>query len=190
MLFCPLTSFLVLNHFYILRLGHSFIYTNVQHNKEMSVTQEMVTLIGKGSNYPIYYYSFLWPIWALHTHLFYYFFQWSFRHRFFILNLSILLGGGSTLLPYPQDPLTIDDIEQVTKQLFNHGASISDVNTVRKHLEVLKGGGLAKAAAPAQVGNCSLSFSFCFSVFFSSPSLPPSLPPSLSLSLSVLDTTT
>nr|KAG5697068.1 hypothetical protein BaRGS_001984 [Batillaria attramentaria] len=45
----------------------------------------------------------------------------------------------------------MDDVLEVTRVLFHHGADILQVNTVRKHLELLKGGGLAKAAMPAQV---------------------------------------
>lgn len=55
------------------------------------------------------------------------------------------------MLPYPVEPLTLDDLLQITRVLFSHGASISDVNTVRVHLELLKGGGLAREAKPAQV---------------------------------------
>ena len=62
-----------------------------------------------------------------------------------------MTGGGSSLLPYPVEPLNMDDIVNTARELFSHGATIADVNTVRKHLEVLKGGGLAKAAMPAQV---------------------------------------
>ncbi|KAK7102479.1 hypothetical protein V1264_020691 [Littorina saxatilis] len=65
--------------------------------------------------------------------------------------IVLMSGGGSALLPYPIEPLDMDDVINTTRELFNHGATIGDVNTVRKHLEVLKGGGLAKAAMPAQV---------------------------------------
>ena len=62
-----------------------------------------------------------------------------------------MTGGGSSLLPYPVEPLDLDDIVNTARQMFSQGATIEDVNTVRKHLEVLKGGGLAEAAMPAQV---------------------------------------
>ncbi|KAK7483692.1 hypothetical protein BaRGS_00025125 [Batillaria attramentaria] len=65
--------------------------------------------------------------------------------------IVLMSGGGSALLPYPVEPLTMDDVLEVTRVLFHHGADILQVNTVRKHLELLKGGGLAKAAMPAQV---------------------------------------
>lgn len=70
-------------------------------------------------------------------------------------------GGGSALLPYPVEPLTLEDVLNTTRELFAHGASILEVNTVRKHLEVLKGGGLAREAMPAQVVTTN-SFNFPF----------------------------
>ncbi|XP_076469732.1 glycerate kinase-like isoform X2 [Babylonia areolata] len=65
--------------------------------------------------------------------------------------IVLMSGGGSALLPYPRDPLTLEDIAVTTRALFSHGASITDVNSIRQNLEVLKGGGLARAAMPAQV---------------------------------------
>ncbi|KAL8595220.1 hypothetical protein ACOMHN_043373 [Nucella lapillus] len=65
--------------------------------------------------------------------------------------IVLISGGGSALLPYPRDPLDLNDVVTTTKELFSRGAPIADVNVVRTHLEVLKGGGLARAAMPAQV---------------------------------------
>lgn len=61
-------------------------------------------------------------------------------------------GGGSALLPSPTPPLTLKDLSDLTKMVSNKGANIQELNTLRKHLEQLKGGGLAKVAFPAQVG--------------------------------------
>ena len=57
----------------------------------------------------------------------------------------------------PADPLGLDDLRAVTAALLGAGAPIGELNTVRKHLEVLKGGGLARAAAPANVRALILS---------------------------------
>ena len=61
------------------------------------------------------------------------------------------LGGGSALLSLPVPPLTLQDLITTTKSLAKAGADIVELNTVRKHLEILKGGGLARIAYPAQV---------------------------------------
>jgi len=63
----------------------------------------------------------------------------------------LVSGGGSALLVLPQPGITIDDLGTTTGLLLRAGASITEVNTVRKHLEVAKGGGLAGAAFPAPV---------------------------------------
>lgn len=60
-------------------------------------------------------------------------------------------GGGSALLPLPCPPITLEEEAALTKTLSQNGATINDMNTIRKHIEELKGGGLAKAAFPAQV---------------------------------------
>ena len=60
-------------------------------------------------------------------------------------------GGGSSLLPLPCPPITLAEETELTKTLSQNGATINDLNTIRKHIEELKGGGLAKAAHPAQV---------------------------------------
>lgn len=60
-------------------------------------------------------------------------------------------GGGSALLPAVIPPLTLEDMAQVTKALSRAGATIQQLNTVRKNLELLKGGGLAATVQPAKV---------------------------------------
>jgi hydroxypyruvate reductase len=67
------------------------------------------------------------------------------------LLLVLLSGGASALLPAPAQGLSLDDKAAVTSLLLRAGATIQELNTVRKHLSRLKGGGLARAAAPARV---------------------------------------
>lgn len=65
--------------------------------------------------------------------------------------IVLVSGGGSALLALPQPRITIGDLRTTTTLLLHAGASINEVNTVRKHLEVAKAGGLARAAFPAPV---------------------------------------
>jgi glycerate 2-kinase len=61
------------------------------------------------------------------------------------LCIVLLSGGGSALLPAPIDGVSLADKQQVTRQLMHAGASIGELNCVRKKLSNLKGGGLARA---------------------------------------------
>jgi hydroxypyruvate reductase len=63
----------------------------------------------------------------------------------------LLSGGASALLPAPVAGVSLKDKADVTSRLMRAGAGIAELNTVRKHLSRLKGGGLARAAAPARV---------------------------------------
>ncbi|HVR75943.1 MAG TPA: DUF4147 domain-containing protein [Planctomycetota bacterium] len=63
--------------------------------------------------------------------------------------LLLLSGGGSALLPAPANGITLEEKAAVTRLLLASGADIREVNTVRKHLSRLKGGGLAAVAHPA-----------------------------------------
>ncbi len=65
--------------------------------------------------------------------------------------LVLLSGGGSALLPLPADTLTLDDLQTTTSQLLRAGATINEINAVRKHLSQLKGGQLARRTAPAPI---------------------------------------
>jgi glycerate 2-kinase len=67
------------------------------------------------------------------------------------LVLCLISGGGSALLALPAEGITLEDKQAVNKALLKSGATISEMNTVRKHLSAIKGGRLAKAAYPARV---------------------------------------
>jgi len=67
------------------------------------------------------------------------------------LVVCLFSGGGSALLPLPQRGVSLDDIIRTTDLLLRSGATIEEVNTVRKHLSQVAGGQLARAAAPARV---------------------------------------
>jgi hydroxypyruvate reductase len=73
------------------------------------------------------------------------------------LIICLLSGGGSALLPCPVPPVTLKDKQKVTNLLLESGASIGEINCVRKHLSLLKGGGLARAAHPAKILTLILS---------------------------------
>jgi len=65
--------------------------------------------------------------------------------------LVLLSGGASALLPAPAAGLRFEDKIEVTRLLLRTGADIHELNAVRKHLSSVKGGGLARLAAPARV---------------------------------------
>lgn len=73
------------------------------------------------------------------------------------LVLVLLSGGGSALLAAPMAGITLAEKRAVTKVLLACGASIGEINCVRKHLSALKGGRLALAAAPARVVTLAIS---------------------------------
>jgi glycerate 2-kinase len=73
------------------------------------------------------------------------------------LLLLLVSGGASALLPAPAEGLTLDDKARTTATLLRAGATIAELNAVRKHLSRLKGGGLVRAAAPARVACLALS---------------------------------
>jgi len=73
------------------------------------------------------------------------------------LVLVLVSGGGSALLPAPAEGIALAEKQQVTSLLLASGADIGEMNCVRKHLSRLKGGGLARAAAPARVATILLS---------------------------------
>ena len=73
------------------------------------------------------------------------------------LLLVLISGGGSALTPAPVPPITLADKQAMTRLLLAAGASINQLNAVRKHCSLLKGGQLARAAAPARVHALLLS---------------------------------
>ncbi|XP_009567689.2 glycerate kinase isoform X2 [Cuculus canorus] len=73
------------------------------------------------------------------------------------LLLVLISGGGSALLPAPIPPILLEEKERLTKMLASRGAAIQELNIVRKSLSLLKGGGLAQLAYPAQVVSLILS---------------------------------
>ena len=73
------------------------------------------------------------------------------------LVLFLVSGGGSALTPAPALPITLEDKQGVTRLLLAAGATINELNAVRKHLSRFKGGLLARAAWPATVLTLALS---------------------------------
>ena len=64
--------------------------------------------------------------------------------------LCVISGGGSALMTLPPDGVSLGDVQATTSGLLRAGATIAELNAVRKHLDRLKGGRLARAAAPAR----------------------------------------
>ena len=73
------------------------------------------------------------------------------------LVVTLISGGGSALTPAPVPPITLAEKQDVTRMLLAAGATIHELNAVRKHCSQIKGGQLAKAAAPAPVVSLVLS---------------------------------
>ena len=73
------------------------------------------------------------------------------------LVICLISGGGSSLLPLPRGNISLEDKRALTSALLRSGATIREVNTVRKHLSAFKGGWLAKKAYPATMLNLILS---------------------------------
>ncbi|GAG57282.1 unnamed protein product, partial [marine sediment metagenome] len=73
------------------------------------------------------------------------------------LIICLLSGGGSALLVSPVPGVSLGEIQQLTELLLASGATINEINTLRKHLDQIKGGQLARIAAPAKVISLILS---------------------------------
>jgi glycerate-2-kinase len=71
--------------------------------------------------------------------------------------ICLISGGGSSLMPLPRDDISIADKKEITNALLRSGATINEINTVRKHISDFKGGWLAKKAYPATILNLILS---------------------------------
>ncbi|CAH1105622.1 unnamed protein product [Psylliodes chrysocephalus] len=67
------------------------------------------------------------------------------------LLIVLVSGGGSALLPLPIPPITLEEKHNLVRTLAKRGADINELNTVRKRISVLKGGGLAELAYPCQI---------------------------------------
>ncbi|MFQ5897097.1 MAG: glycerate kinase [Candidatus Methylomirabilia bacterium] len=73
------------------------------------------------------------------------------------LVVMLISGGGSALTPAPVPPITLTEKQALTRQLLAAGATITELNAVRKHISQLKGGHLAKTSFPAPVVSLILS---------------------------------
>jgi hydroxypyruvate reductase len=71
--------------------------------------------------------------------------------------ICLISGGGSALMSAPQPGVSLSDLRGLTSALLACGARIDEINTLRRHLDGLKGGGLARLAAPAKVVSLILS---------------------------------
>ncbi|HKP52831.1 MAG TPA: glycerate kinase [Chloroflexia bacterium] len=73
------------------------------------------------------------------------------------LVICLISGGGSALLTAPAEGISLEDVQETTRLLLRSGATINELNAVRKHLSRISGGQLARAAAPAHVLSLILS---------------------------------
>jgi hydroxypyruvate reductase len=73
------------------------------------------------------------------------------------LVICLISGGGSALLALPGEGLTLEDKQAVSRALLRSGATISEMNCVRRHLSAIKGGRLAAACHPARVVSLLIS---------------------------------
>ncbi len=73
------------------------------------------------------------------------------------LVICLISGGGSSLMPLPRKDVSLADKKEITDMLLKSGATINEINTVRKHISSIKGGWLAKKTYPATILNLILS---------------------------------
>ena len=71
--------------------------------------------------------------------------------------IALISGGGSALMMLPVPGVSLEDIQRLTSGLLACGATINEMNTLRKHLDQIKGGGLARMASPASLATLILS---------------------------------
>jgi len=94
------------------------------------------------------------------------------------LVLCLLSGGGSALLPLPAAGLSLEDKQAITRALLRSGATINEINTVRRHLSRIKGGRLGVACHPARLVTLAIS------------DVPGDVPADIASGLTVADPTT
>lgn len=92
------------------------------------------------------------------------------------LVVVLISGGGSALVVSPAPGISLADFQTLTGALLASGADIQEINSVRKHLDVIKGGGLARLAAPATLITLILSdvIGDALDVIASGPTVPDS----------------
>jgi len=73
------------------------------------------------------------------------------------LVFCLISGGGSALMAAPDKGVTLSDLQALTSALLACGASVDEINSLRRHLDQLKGGGLARLASPARIVSLILS---------------------------------
>jgi glycerate 2-kinase len=73
------------------------------------------------------------------------------------LVLCLISGGGSALMTLPAEGITLADVKSLTDAFLRCGATINEINAVRKHLSQVKGGNLARLAYPAEIVSLILS---------------------------------
>ena len=73
------------------------------------------------------------------------------------LVICLISGGGSSLITYPKKGVSLADLQYLTNLLLRCSASIYEINTLRRHLDLIKGGGLVRFTTPAQVISLILS---------------------------------
>ena len=83
------------------------------------------------------------------------------------LFIVLLSGGGSALMPLPANNISIEDVKELTSLLLKCGATIDEINCVRKHISRIKGGQLARLCYPSTV--VSLIISEIISLFEGKP---------------------
>jgi glycerate 2-kinase len=90
------------------------------------------------------------------------------------LVFCVLSGGGSALMTLPAEDITLADLQTTTQLLLRAGATIHQINTIRKHLDTIKGGGLAQLAHGAPIVSLILSdvIGDDLSVIASGPTVP------------------
>jgi glycerate 2-kinase len=73
------------------------------------------------------------------------------------LIICLISGGGSALMSWPEEGTSLAELQELTRLLLACGADIGEINTLRKHLDRVKGGGLARLASPARLVTLILS---------------------------------